>query len=65
MRRYDPSYAGAYYALALAAEQGGDRAAAGAAYAEAVQRWHEADSDLSELIQARQHLAALSRPRNP
>jgi tetratricopeptide (TPR) repeat protein len=60
MRLHDPSYAGTHYALALAAEQRGDRAAARAGYAEAVKLWRGADGNFSELIQARRHLAALS-----
>jgi tetratricopeptide (TPR) repeat protein len=60
MRLHDSSYAGTHYALALAAEQRGDRAAARAGYAEAVKLWRGADGNLSELIQARRHLAALS-----
>jgi tetratricopeptide (TPR) repeat protein len=60
MRLHDPSYAGTHYALALAAEQRGDRTAARAGYAQAVKLWTGADANFTELIQARQHLDALS-----
>lgn len=60
MRLHDPSYAGTHYALALAAEQRGDRTAARAGYAQAVKLWSGADANFVELIQARQHLEALS-----
>ena len=65
MRLHDASYAGTYYALALAAEQRGDGTAARTAYAEAVQRWREADVNLPELTQARRRLTALSGVSNP
>lgn len=68
MRLHDPSYAGTQFALALAAEQRGDRSAARTAYAQAVRLWNRADASFSELIQARQRLAELSGtpgPRKP
>jgi tetratricopeptide (TPR) repeat protein len=65
MRLHDASYAGTYYALALAAEQRGDGTAARTAYAEAVQRWRGADVNLLELTHARRQLTALSAVPNP
>jgi tetratricopeptide (TPR) repeat protein len=50
------------YAIALAAEQRGDRSTAVQAYAQALQRWSEADPDLFELGDARRRLAALTNP---
>jgi tetratricopeptide (TPR) repeat protein len=63
MRLHDASYPGTYYALALAAEQRGDRAAARAAYAQAMQLWREADANLPELTDARRHLRALTNSK--
>lgn len=60
MRRHDASYAGTQYAVGLAAEQRGDRAAARAAFADAVRRWADADPDLPELKDARQRLAKIA-----
>lgn len=60
MRLHDATYAGGHYAMALAAEQRGDRAAAAQAYAEAATRWADADADLPELTHARTRAAALS-----
>ncbi len=59
MRQHDPAYAGTSFALALAAEQRGDRPGARRAYAEAVRRWQGADADHSDLAFARRQLASL------
>ena len=65
MRLHDPSYPGTYLAVALAAEQRGDVASARSAYAEAVQRWREADAGFPEFEQARRRLTALSERSKP
>jgi tetratricopeptide (TPR) repeat protein len=49
MLDHDPAYAGTHYAIALAAEQQGDRPAARAEFALAEQYWSNADRDLMEL----------------
>lgn len=59
MLRHDSSYAGAHYALALAAEQRGDLIEAARAYGDAVTRWVDADPDHAELVHARTRAAAL------
>ena len=53
MLEHDPAYAGTHYALALAAEHGGDRDAARAEFALAARYWRNADPDLSELRDSR------------
>lgn len=58
MHAHDPNYAGTSLALAHAADARGDRAAARLAYANAVQRWRDADPDHPDLVQARARLAA-------
>jgi len=60
MRDHDAAYAGTHYALGLAAEHKGDRAAAREAFAEAVRLWAKADADLPELREARAREAALA-----
>jgi tetratricopeptide (TPR) repeat protein len=62
MRQHDAGYAGTHYALALAAEARGDRAAAARSYNQALQAWSDADPDLPESKQARSRLTALNRP---
>lgn len=62
LRRHAPFYAGTHYALGRLAEQRGDAGAARAAYAEAVDRWRDADADLPELKDARARLASLGGP---
>ncbi|HZI63600.1 MAG TPA: hypothetical protein VFE44_02405, partial [Thermoanaerobaculia bacterium] len=63
MLEHDPAYAGAHYALALAVERRGDRAAAARELAEVERLWRDADPDLPELVEARQRLAQLARAR--
>jgi len=58
MIEHDPSYAGGYYALGLAAEHNGANAAAREQFAQAAQRWSKADPEIPELVQLRQKLAA-------
>lgn len=60
MRQHDPLYAGTSFALALVAEARGDRAAARAAYTEAIARWQAADPDHPDAQTARARLASLS-----
>lgn len=57
MIQQDPSYAGGYYALGLAAEQEGDLAAASQQFGIAERLWSEADQNLPELHDLRQKLA--------
>lgn len=59
MRQHDPAYAGAHYALGLAAERRGDRAAARRAFTESVARWRDADPDLPALVDARKRLESV------
>ena len=49
MAEHDPNYAGAHYALALAAQHAGDLRTAGREAAAAAKFWSAADSDLPEL----------------
>jgi tetratricopeptide (TPR) repeat protein len=66
MRRHDPAYAGTHYALGLAAERRGDRAAAREALTRAVTRWNGADPDLPELKDATRRLGeGVARGANP
>lgn len=57
MIQQDPSYAGGYYALALASEHQGDPILASQGFAAAEKLWSEADTDLPELRSVRQKLA--------
>jgi tetratricopeptide (TPR) repeat protein len=69
MIEHDPSYAGGYYALGLAvdrkgaetADHRGADAAAREPFAQAAQRWAQADPEMPELVQLRQKLAAPQR----
>lgn len=58
MVEQDPSYAGGYYAVALAAEHRGNSSAARQQFATAEKLWSKADQDLPELQHIRQQLAA-------
>jgi tetratricopeptide (TPR) repeat protein len=49
MIEHDPNYAGAHYALALAAQHAGDRRTASREAAAAAKLWSTADPDLAEL----------------
>lgn len=53
---HDPSYAGGYYALALAEEHKGDATAARNHFQMAAKRWSSADQDLPELEQLRKRI---------
>ena len=61
MEQFDPSYPGTHYALAKAAEQEGNFAAARTQYRMAIDGWHAADADLASLADARQQIAMLER----
>jgi Tfp pilus assembly protein PilF len=63
MLEHDSGYAGTHFALALAAEQRGDRAAASRAYQRAIVLWRDADRDLPELSESRRRLSELDSPR--
>jgi tetratricopeptide (TPR) repeat protein len=56
MLAHDPAYAGTHYLLAIVADHAGDRPAAQAAFARAVEYWSRADQDLPELRDARARL---------
>lgn len=56
MLEHDASYAGTHYALALVVEHKGEVAAARNEFAVAVKLWSKADSDLPELLHAREKL---------
>jgi tetratricopeptide (TPR) repeat protein len=58
MTEQDPSYAGGYYALGLAAEHSGDTASAHRQFQMAEKLWGGADSDLPELVHLREKLSA-------
>lgn len=58
LRLHDPNYAGTSFALALGAEQRGDRAGANRGFSEAIQRWRDADADHPDLVEARRRLGA-------
>ena len=58
MLEHDAKYAGTHYALALLAEQRGDKAKELEEYALAEKLWGEADMDLPELRQIKTRLAA-------
>jgi len=49
MMEHDPNYAGAHYAVALAAQHNGDASTARAEAAAAARLWSKADADLAEL----------------
>ena len=55
---HDANYAGTHYALALGAEQKGDKARATEEYALAEKLWSEADNDVPELLQIKTRRAA-------
>ncbi|HVH69991.1 MAG TPA: DsbA family protein, partial [Candidatus Dormibacteraeota bacterium] len=57
MIQQEPSYAGGYYALGLAAEKEGDLALASQQFGVAERLWSEADKDLPELQDVRRKLA--------
>ncbi len=59
MIEHDPSYAGGYYALGLAAEHSGDTASARRQFQIAEKLWGGADPDLPEFVQLREKLRAL------
>jgi tetratricopeptide (TPR) repeat protein len=61
MLAHDQNYAGAHYAIALVAEQKGDRAVATQAYALAAKLWADADPDFEEAISARGKASARAR----
>lgn len=56
MIEHDPSYAGGYYALGLAAEHAGDTASARRQFQMAEKLWGGADPDLPELVHLREKL---------
>jgi tetratricopeptide (TPR) repeat protein len=58
MIRHDPSYAGGYYALALAQEHRGDAAAARTQFQMAQKLWVNVDPDLPEIKQLHEKLGA-------
>lgn len=57
LQEHDANYAGTHFALALLAEQKGDKAAALAEFKLAEKLWSEADRDLPELLQIKERLA--------
>jgi len=60
MTEHDPSYAGGYYALGLAAEHSGDTASARRQFQIAEKLWGGADPDLPELVHLREKLRGMS-----
>jgi tetratricopeptide (TPR) repeat protein len=58
MIEHDPSYAGGYYALGLVDEHRAKQSSARQQFVQAEKLWSKADSELSELVQIRQKLAA-------
>jgi tetratricopeptide (TPR) repeat protein len=58
MIQQDPSYAGGYFALGMAAEHAGDAGRAKQQFATAEKLWSKADKDLPELGSIREKLAA-------
>jgi len=58
MIEHDPSYAGGYYALGLAAEHSGDTASARRQFQMAEKLWGSADPGLPELVHLQESLAA-------
>ncbi len=63
MVEHDPSYAGGYYALGLAAEHAGDTASARRQLQMAEKLWGGADPDLPQLVHLREKLSALKQDR--
>jgi Tfp pilus assembly protein PilF len=61
MMEHDPNYAGAHYAMALAAEHKGDKAGALEMFATAEKFWRNADADLPELLETRARIAQLRK----
>ena len=61
MIEHDPSFAGGYYALGLAAEHASDAALARGQFEMAEKLWSSADPDLPELVSVRQKLEATNR----
>jgi tetratricopeptide (TPR) repeat protein len=59
MIEQDPSYAGGYYALGLAAEHSGDTASARRQFQIAEKLWGGADPDLPEFVHLREKLRAM------
>jgi hypothetical protein len=57
LQEHDANYAGTHFALALLAEQKGDKAAALAEFKLAEKLWSDADRDLPELLQIKERLA--------
>ncbi len=58
MIQHDPTYAGGYFALALAAEHAGHSAQAREQFANAEKFWSKADKDLPELRRVQERLSA-------
>jgi tetratricopeptide (TPR) repeat protein len=56
MKQHDAEYPGTWYAQALVAEHGGQRDAARDGYREALRRWQTADTDFTELNDARRRI---------
>jgi hypothetical protein len=54
MLEHDAAYGGSHLAIALVAEQRGERSAAAGARAEAARYWRDADPDLPELARVRE-----------
>ena len=66
LQEYDPSYPGSHYALAKAAEEEGNFAAARKHFQMAIEGWKAADADFVSLVDARSQLAVLQKSvRNP
>jgi tetratricopeptide (TPR) repeat protein len=63
MVEHDPSYAGGYYALGLAAEHSGDTGSARRHFQIAEKLWAGADPDLPQLVNLRGKLRAISQDR--
>jgi tetratricopeptide (TPR) repeat protein len=61
MMEHDPNYAGAHYAMALAAEHKGDKAGALEMFAAAEKFWRNADADLPELLETRARITQLRK----
>jgi tetratricopeptide (TPR) repeat protein len=61
MLDHDAAYAGSHYALALVAEQKGDRSLAEQELRKAEELWRNADADLPELAHARGKLVSLRK----
>jgi tetratricopeptide (TPR) repeat protein len=59
LQEHDANYAGTHFALALLAEQKGDKATALAEFKLAEKLWSDADKDLPELSQIKERLAKL------